>query len=342
MRIKLKPLHQQTMVITGASSGIGLAIAERASQSGARVILLARSAEALENVCEDINHKGGRADYVVADVGVHEQVRAAVDTIIERHGGFDTWVNDAGIGVYGKLGEITDEDHQRLFQTNYWGVVFGSTEAMRHLRHKGGALINIGSISGDVPAPILSAYTATKHAVKGFTNSLRLETKHDKTPVSVTLVKPSGTHTPFGQHAPNYMDDQSQVPPPVYHPDLVAQAVIHAATHPTRDITVGGAGGMMIWFTRLMPSMADAVYSRLYFHTALNKKSPPRSGPDALHQSGGTGDMLGDQEAHIRQHSLYTAAQTAPWVKPALATVGTVAAVFAARKYVQDHRQRHH
>lgn len=340
MRIKLKPLHEQTMVITGASSGIGLAIAWRASQSGARVILLARNSETLEEVCEEINQQGGWADYVVADVGVHEQVREAVDTIIERHGGFDTWVNDAGVGLYGKLGEITDEDHQQLFQINYWGVVFGSTEAMRHLRHKGGALINIGSISGDVPAPVLSAYTATKHAVKGFTNSLRLETKHDNTPVSVTLIKPSGIHTPFGQHASNYMDNRSQVPPPVYHPDLVAQAVMHAATHPIRDITVGGAGGMMIWFTRLMPALADAVYSRLYFHTALDKKSPSRSGPDALYKPGGTADMLGDQDAFIRQHSLYTKAQTTPWVKPALATAGTVAAVLAARKYVQDHRQR--
>lgn len=340
MRIKLKPLHQQTMVVTGASSGIGLAIAKRAAQCGAHVILLARSAETLEKVCQEINRQGGRADYVVADVAEHQQVRDAVDTIVERHGGFDTWVNDAGIGGYAKLSEITDEDHQRLFQTNYWGVVFGSTEAMRHLRHKGGALINIGSISGDVPAPILSAYTATKHAVKGFTNSLRLETKHDKTPVSVTLIKPSGMHTPFGQHAPNYTESKSQVPPPVYHPDLVAQAVTYAAEHPVRDITVGGAGGMMIWFTRLMPSLADEVYSRLYFHTALDNKNKPRSGPDALHEPGGTGDILGDQDSYIREHSLYTKAQMTPWVKPALATAGTLAAVLAARKYVHDYRER--
>lgn len=340
MRTKLKPLYRQTMVVTGASSGIGLAIAKRAAESGARVILLARNAEALKDACEDIKREGGQADYVVADVGVREQVHNAVNTIVERHGGFDTWVNDAGVGVYGKLEELTDEDHQRLFQTNYWGVVFGSTEAMRHLRPKGGALINIGSISGDVPAPILSAYTATKHAVKGFTNSLRLETKHDKTPVSVTLIKPSGIHSPFGQHAPNYMDNQSQVPPPVYNPDLVAQAVMHAATHPVRDITVGGAGGMMIWFTRLMPSLADRVYSKLYFHTALNKKSRPRSGPDALHSPGGDGEIAGDQKAHVRQHSLYTKAQTTPWVKPALFTAGTVAATLAARKYVHNHRQK--
>lgn len=203
MRIKLKPLNQQTIVVTGASSGIGLTIVKHAAWRGARVILIARDAEILERLCEELTREGCLADYVAADVGVREEVREAVRTIVDRYGGFDTWVNDAGIGIYGRLEEVSDEDHAKVFQTNYWGVVYGSTEALKHLRVRGGSLINIGSISGDVPAPVLSAYTATKHAVKGFTNSLRLELIHDKVPVSVTLIKPSGMHTPFGQHAPN-------------------------------------------------------------------------------------------------------------------------------------------
>lgn len=331
MRIKLKPLSEQTIVITGGSSGIGLAIARKAAQYGARVVLVARSGEALEAVCHTISREGGTADYVIGDVGIRDDMRNVVETVVARYGGFDTWVNDAGIGVYARFEELSDDDHHKLFQTNYWGVVYGSLEALKHLRQSGGALINIGSISGDVPAPILSAYTATKHAVRGFTNSLRLEVMHDKLPVSVTLIKPSGMHTPFGRHARNYMDKESQVPPPVYHPDLVADAVMHAATHPTRSITVGGAGGAMIWLTRLCPNLADQIYSRLYFHTALGKRDR-QSDESALYYAGGEGEMLGNQNSHIRRHSLYTYKQTHPWLKP-VCLVGGAALAFALYNY---------
>jgi short-subunit dehydrogenase len=195
MRIKLKPLREQTIVITGASSGIGLCTARDAARRGANVVLVARNGEALDRICTDIRAQGGRADYVVADVGKREDMRRVADTVIERHGGFDTWVNNAGIGVYATLEQTSDEDHHRLFQTNYWGVVYGSTEALRHLRKRGGALINIGSISSEMPAPILSAYTATKFAVKGFTDSLRLELMHDGAPVSVTLTGTGSVET---------------------------------------------------------------------------------------------------------------------------------------------------
>lgn len=323
MRISLKPLSRQTMVITGGSSGIGLATARRAVQRGARVVLVARDEDTLKSVCHELARGEGQADYVVADVGDRAQVRHVVDTVVERYGGFDTWINDAGVGVYARLEEISDEDHARLFQTNYWGVVYGSTEALRHLRQRGGALINIGSISSDVPAPILSAYTASKHAVKGFTNSLRLELIHDQAPVSVTLIRPSGVHTPFGQHARNYLDKASQVPPPVYHPELVANAVLHAAEHPMREITIGGSGMAMTWLTRLLPRLADKLFTYSYFRTAVSDDEP-RGGGSALHQSAGGGHELGDQQSHIRRMSFYTRHQMSPWM-----TAGCVAAAAA-------------
>lgn len=133
------------------------------------------------------------------------------------------------------------------------------------------------------------------------------------------------------------MDKASQVPPPVYHPKLVADAVLHAAVHPTRDITVGGAGGMMIWLTRLMPSLADQLYSRLYFYTALSK-DPPRGGDSALYKAGGEGEMLGDQEGYVREYSCYTAAQKSPWLKPALITTSALLATFALSRCFGRHR----
>src|SRR5690606_11032654 len=173
--VKLKPLNEQTIVITGGSSGIGLATAKRAAEQGANVVIVARNEEGLKKAAEDIRAEGGQCDWVQADVGVRDEVRAAVRTVIERHGGFDTWVSNAGVGVYAKLEELGDEDHRRLFDTNYWGVVHCATEALPHLKQRGGALITTGSISSQMPAPILSAYTASKFAVKGYIDSLRLE-----------------------------------------------------------------------------------------------------------------------------------------------------------------------
>lgn len=309
--MKLKPLAEQTIVITGATSGIGLATARRAAMGGARVILVARDEEALRLVRDELEAQGARADYVVADVGVREQVRRVVETAVERYGGFDTWVNDAGVGVYAKLEELSDEDHERLFQTNYWGVVYGSTEALKHLRQRGGALINIGSISSDMPAPILSAYTASKHAVKGFTDSLRLELMHAGAPVSVTLIKPSGIQTPFGDHAKNYMDAASQVPPPVYAPELVADAIIYAAQHPKRSLVVGGAGKMMTLLATTMPSLADRIFAKAFFKTARDESRPPQDSR-GLHRPGSGGRVYGEQQSHIRRMSLYTTARTRP------------------------------
>ncbi|MFN3387783.1 MAG: SDR family oxidoreductase [Allosphingosinicella sp.] len=324
MRHSPKPLKEQTIVITGGSSGIGLATARMAAGRGANVIILSRDAEGCRRICDEIRAEGGRCDYVTADMGVREQVREAVDTIVERHGGFDTWFNCAGVGVYAKLEEISDEDHERVFQTNYWGVVYGSLEALKHMKAKGGTLINQGSIASDMPVPVLGAYAATKHAVKGFTDSLRQELIEEGAPVHVTLIKPAGIHTPFGDHSKNYMDAASVVPPPVYAPEIVAEAVLRAAEDPIRDVIVGGSGRMMTWMQRYIPNVADRVFSRAFPVLAKDASMPPRDMEGGLHKAGGSGDMYGDQDSFMRKSSLYTSWRTHP-----VKTVATVAAVGA-------------
>jgi NADP-dependent 3-hydroxy acid dehydrogenase YdfG len=153
--IKLKPLNEQVMVITGASSGIGLSTAHLAAKAGVKLVLAARSEDALETVAEQINNSGGQAIAVAGDVGSHEDLERIAEAAIQRFGRIDTWVNDAGVAIYGKLEEVSEEDSRKLFDTNFWGVVNGSLVALRYLKMNGGALINVGSEVSEAAYPLL-------------------------------------------------------------------------------------------------------------------------------------------------------------------------------------------
>lgn len=321
--MKLMPLQDQTIVITGGSSGIGLTTAKMAAERGANVVIIARDEDGMRKICEEIRADGGRAEFVKADTGVREEMRRAVDTIVQRHGGFDTWYNCAGVGVYARLEEISDKDHEKVFQTNYWGVVYGSLEALKHLKAKGGTIINQGSIASDMPVPVLGAYAATKHAVKGFTDSLRQELIEEGAPVHVTLIKPAGIHTPFGFNAKNYSDEAAVVPPPVYAPEVVADAVLSAAENPIREVIIGGSGRGMTYMQEYMPNTADRLFSRLFPVLAKDSTKPARP-TSGLHEPGLSGEMYGDQGGFMLKSSLYTSAKTRP-----VKTLATVAAVGA-------------
>ena len=339
MRVKLKPLSEQVVVVVGASSGIGLAIARRAASAGAAVVLAARDEVGLRAVVDEIAADGGRAAYAVADVADQDAVRGIVQVAEDRFGGFDTWVNVAGAGVYAKLEEISEADHRRLFETNYWGVVYGSLAAVRRLKERGGALINIGSIASEMPTPLLSAYAASKHAVKGFTDSLRLELIHDRAPVSLTLIKPSSIDTPFPEHATNDMGEAATIPPPIYDPQLVADAVLYAAQHPVREITVGGAGKLMMLLAHVAPGFADRLYATVFPPLATHAGEPPQDGP-GLHRPGDAGRIRGGHR-FVRRTSLYTAAQTHPKLTMGLGlAVGVAAAAVAAGALRRNGRGR--
>lgn len=330
MAIPLKPIRDQVIVITGASSGIGLATARAAAAKGAKVVLAARNWEVLQGVENEINAAGGQAIHVVADVSRREDVQRIATAAIERFGGFDTWVNNAGLSIFGRLDQISLDDQQRLFQVNFWSQVYGSLIAVEHLKHRGGgAVINLGSIASDIAYPLQGMYCATKHAVRAFTHALRMELEAEGTPISVTLIKPAGINTPFDHHAKNYLDKEPQVAPPVYDPGEVAYAILHAAHRPQRVIYVGGGGKLLSTLYKEAPKLVEWMNETVMMEEQ-HRDEPPRDREGSLYQARSEGKERGDYPGHVMKWSYYTRAKLSPAVRiSAFAALGLVALAVA-------------
>ena len=292
MDISLKPLDRQVMVITGASSGIGLATALAAAQHGTQLVLAARSGDLLERIAVKLALRDGQIATVQADVGERSDVERVAAAAIERFGRIDTWVNNAGVAIYGRLDEVSDKDSQRLFQTNFWGVVHGSLVALPHLRASGGgALVNLGSEVSDAVVPLQGMYSASKHAVKGFTDALRLELKADDAPVSVTLIQPTAVNTPYPEHAASYLSQEPMLPTPMIAPEKVAAAILDAATTPRRDVTVGAMAVLDTAVWKLLPSLGDVLSGLQMGRQQRDEASHAREG--TLYQAGQSGRIDG-------------------------------------------------
>lgn len=324
MRINLKPVSEQVIVITGASSGIGLATAQMAAAQGARVVLAARTADALDKAVAQIAADRGRVIAVPCDVGRREDVERVAAEAIRSFGRIDTWVNNAGVGIWGRLEEVSEADMRQLFETNFWGEVHGSLIALRHLKQHGGALINVGSMVSDRAVPLQGIYSASKHAVKAFTDALRMEVEQERAPVSITLVKPASIGTPMPQHVKNYTDHEPKFPPPVYAPEDVARVILRAAVQPTRDAFVGAAARSASLMAHLAPRLLDFFSEKFLFAAQLGPKRP--SAGDNLRTGRAEAEVRGDHQGSMIRPSLYTNAMLRPGVT-ALAAAFTVAAL---------------
>lgn len=285
MKPQLKPLNEQVIVITGASSGIGMETALDAARQGAKVVLAARSKDALNEIVSRIRSDGGQAIAIECDVADRAAVEKVAQAAAAQFGRIDTWVNDAGISIYGRLDQSLEEDARRLFDTNYFGLVNGSLVAINYLKQNqnGGALINIGSEVSDAVAPLLGHYSASKHAVKGFTDTLRLEIEEvDDLPISITLIQPTAVDTPFPQHAKNMMEDEPKLPNPMIEPRKVADAILKAAVTPTRATRVGAMAILNTIAYKFMPKVADKMAAKQ--EKNLHSHQPPRNPDGALHR----------------------------------------------------------
>ena len=340
MDITLRPIGEQVVVVVGASSGVGRVTARLAAERGARVVAAARNERDLASLVDEIRARGGRAAYQVADVAEEARVEAIAETAVREFGRVDTWVNAAGVGVYGKVMEVSTEDMRRQFDVIYWGTAHGSRAAVRRLRREGGALINVASALADRAVPLQGNYCAAKHAVKALTDALRMELHADGVPISVTLVKPASIDTPLFQKAKSYLGVEPRPIPPVYAPEVVAEAILAAAERPVRELITGGAAVQLPIAEALAPGLTDRYMERTMFDSQKTDR-PVGDRPDNLyapveHDGGERGrNWTGDTKAV----SLYTRAALHPELSAVVAALG-VGAVIAGVAGVK--RLAHH
>ncbi len=294
-----KRLRDQVIVITGATSGIGLATARAAAKRQARLVLAARNGEELGRLQRELETHSPGVAFIATDVAKRADVEALAAMARTSFGGFDTWVNNAGQSIFGRMDAVSDEDHERLFQVNFWGTVYGSLVAVDHLRDKGGTLINVGSVAGDFAIPMQGMYSASKHAIRGFTDALRMELEADRVPINMTLIKPASIDTPLPGRARNYMASEPTLPPPAYTPHEVALAILSAATEIRRDVYVGGAGKMLSVMAQTSPHLFDALAGPAMIAASKQTEAPVNpagrlhaSGDDAKERGGTAGVTL--------------------------------------------------
>jgi short-subunit dehydrogenase len=317
--MRFKPIDQQVVVLMGASSGIGRETAIRFAKRGAKVVVSARNGGALRSLVGEIRHNGGEALAVPADVAEFEQVKAVTDRAVEEYGSLDTWVHLSGVGLYATFDQTESEEFKRIINVNLMGQVYGTMVALPHLKREGrGALIHISSVEAKRSAPYHSAYAASKHGIDGFLESLRVELKREGWPIGVTNVMPAAINTPFFSSSRTKLGVKPMGVPPIYQPNTVADVILYAAEHPTREIVAGGAGKAMLLTQRISPRLMD----RLMLHTGFGsqKTDEPKheDDPHNLFKAIDDDRIEGDFSDRSHSRSLHNWLETHPLVRRAV------------------------
>lgn len=331
--LKLKALNEQVVVVFGASSGIGRETAKRFAARGAKVVVAARTDEGLESLVEEITRDGGEATALPADVTAFEQVEAVADRTVARYGRIDTWAHVAGVALYGMFDALKPEEFKRVIDTDLTGMAYGAMAALPHLKRDGGAFIGVSSVLAARSVPMLSAYCAAKHGAAGLLESLRLELRDQGAPVSVTNILPASINTTFFNKARTKMGVKPMGVPPIYQPNIVADAILYAAEHPVRDIVAGGAGKMIVAMQRLSPRLLDRLMRPIAIPAQQTDEPKSADAPNNLFTPvEGYSHVQGDFDKQSMPFSLADWIDFHPVARRA-ALVGTVAGAVALRRF---------
>lgn len=301
-------IQDQVVVITGASSGIGRETAIAFGMRGASVVLAARSETALAEVAREVERLGGKALPVPVDVGDWPQVERLAEAAIARFGRIDTWVNNAAVSAYAMVEAMEVEEIDRIVRVNLLGQIYGMKAVLPHFRRQhSGTIINVASALAERAVPLQATYCATKHGIKGFTEALRLELKHEQSGIDVVLVLPSSINTPFFEHARSKLGVLPMPIPPVYGPRVVARAIVASAEHPCRDLYVGGGGRLFGIAQRISPALLDWYMlqgGRMFRQQRSDKPDDERD--NLFAPEPGTGASTGEFDRASKPVSFYT------------------------------------
>jgi short-subunit dehydrogenase len=327
----------EVVVITGASGGVGRAIVREFARHGAHIGLLARGREGLEGAKRDVEALGGKALAIPTDVADAEAVDEAASRVEEELGPIDIWVNDAMSSVFSPFAKITPEEYRRATEVTYLGYVHGTMSALRRMRERNrGTIVQVGSALAYRAIPLQAVYCGAKFAIRGFTDSLRTELMHDGSDVHITMVQLPAHNTPQFGWGRTKLPNHPQPVPPIYQPEVAAEAVYWAAHHRRREVWLGASSVMVILGNKLIPALADRYLARTGYGSQQTDQRVDPDRPDNLftpvdeEEDHGAHGIF-DEQAHEKSPQLW-AVKNRGWLALAAGSGAIAAAALIGRR----------
>ena len=288
--------QQQTVVITGASAGVGRATAREFAKHGGRIALLARGEEGLNATRDDVASLGGSALILPIDVADREAIETAAARVERELGPIDVWINNAMVSVFSPLIQMTADEFRRVTEVTYLGVVYGTMAALRYMVPRNrGTIVQVGSALSYRSIPLQSAYCGAKHAIRGFSDSLRSELLHDKIKIHLTMVQLPAMNTPQFEWVKSRLPRQPQPVPPIFQPEVAARGIYWAAHHRRRELYIGFSSVKAIIGNKVFPGLLDRYLARHGYEAQQTNEPVHRNRPDNLWTA-----LPGDFGAHGR------------------------------------------